>query len=130
MSHTTWLDEENPPDWLTRGKTTLLPKSQETHLPNKYLPICCLNTTYKLLTGIIADSIYDHLDRGDYLEKEQKGCIRNRFGTKDQLLVNKTILEDCKRRQRNLSMAWIDYKKAFDSVPHTWINRCLDLYKI
>ena len=27
-------------------------------------------------------------------------------------------------------MAWIDYKKAFDRVPHTWINRCLDLYKI
>ena len=27
-------------------------------------------------------------------------------------------------------MAWIDYKKAFDSVPHSWINRCLDLYKI
>ena len=118
------------PDWLTRGNTSLLPKSHETHLPNKYRPICCLNTTYKLLTGIIADAIYDHLDRGDYLEKEQKGCIRSRFGTKDQLLVNKTILEDCKRRKRNLSMAWIDYKKAFDSVPHSWINRCLDLYKI
>ena len=27
-------------------------------------------------------------------------------------------------------MAWIDYKKAFDSVPHTWILRCLELYKI
>ena len=52
------------------------------------------------------------------------------MGTKDQLLINKTILEDSKRRQRNLSMAWIDYKKAFDSVPHTWILRCLELYKI
>ena len=27
-------------------------------------------------------------------------------------------------------MAWIDYQKAFDSVPHSWINRCLELYKI
>ena len=118
------------PEWLIRGNTSLLPKSQETHLPNKYRPICCLNTTYKLLTGIIADEIYEHLDRGDYLEKEQKGCIRSRFGTKDQLLMNKTILEDARRRHRNLSMAWIDYKKAFDSVPHSWIKRCLDLYKI
>ena len=64
------------------------------------------------------------------MEEEQKGCIRDIMGTKDQLLINKTILEDCKRRQRNLSMAWIDYRKAFDSVPHSWINRCLELYKV
>ena len=40
------------------------------------------------------------------------------------------ILEDCKARGRDLSMAWIDYKKAYDSVPHSWLIRCLDLYKI
>ena len=67
------------------------------------------------MTGLIADAIY--LDSGNYLEEEQKGCIRKRLGIKDQLLINKTIPEDAKRRQRNLSMAWIDYQKAFDSVP-------------
>ena len=122
--------EEPTPEWLTTGQTKLLPKSEETHRPNKYRPICCLSTTYKLLTGLIADAIYSHLDQGEYLENEQKGCIRKKLGTKDQLLINKTILEDAKRRQRNLSMAWIDYQKAFDSVPHSWINRCLELYKI
>ena len=121
---------EVTPEWLTEGRTTLLPKSKETHRPNKYRPICCLSTTYKLLAGLVADAIYMHLDRGNYLEEEQKGCIRNRLGTKDQLLINKTVLEDAKRRQRNLSMAWIDYQKAFDSVPHSWINRCLELYKV
>jgi len=64
------------------------------------------------------------------MENEQKGCIRKKMGTKDQLLINKSILEDAKRRQRNLSMAWVDYQKAFDSVPHSWINRCLELYKV
>ena len=122
--------EEQSPEWLTVGNTNLLPKSKETQLPNKYRPICCLSTTYKWLTGIIADAIYEHLDAGNYLEKEQKGCIRKKLGTKDQLLINKTILEDCRRRQRNLSMAWIDYKKAFDSVPHSWILRCLELCNI
>ena len=122
--------EEESPTWFTHGATSLLPKSEDTHLANKYRPICCLNTTYKLLTGIIADSIYSQLEKGDFLEEEQKGCIRERLGTKDQLLINKTILEDCKRRQRNLSMAWIDYRKAFDSVPHSWITRCLELYKV
>ena len=29
-----------------------------------------------------------------------------------------------------MSTAWIDYKKAFDSVPHSWIPKCLHMYKI
>ena len=29
-----------------------------------------------------------------------------------------------------MSTAWIDYKKAFDSVPHSWILKCLQIYKI
>jgi len=40
------------------------------------------------------------------------------------------ILENCRRNKRNLSSAWIDYKKAFDSVPHSWIIKCLKMFKI
>ena len=27
-------------------------------------------------------------------------------------------------------MAWIDYKKAYDVVPHLWIIECLDLFGV
>ena len=27
-------------------------------------------------------------------------------------------------------MAWIDYKKAYDMVPHSWIKECLDLFGV
>ena len=27
-------------------------------------------------------------------------------------------------------MAWIDYKKAYDMVPHSWITECLDLFGV
>ena len=122
--------EEATPPWLTKGDTSLIPKTVQTRLPNKYRPICCLTTTYKLFTGLVADSMYDHLSSGAYLEEEQAGCRRKCLGTKDQLLINKTILEDCRKRHKNLSMAWIDYQKAYDSVPHSWMLRCLELYKI
>ena len=121
--------KEPTPEWLTTGTTTLIPKSKETNQPNKYRPICCLSTTYKLLTGMLADRLYDHLYNNQLMEDEQKGGKRETLGTKDHLLLNKTILEDCRRRGRNISMAWIDYKKAYDSVPHSWILRCLELYK-
>ena len=40
------------------------------------------------------------------------------------------IIEDRISKHRNLSMAWIDYHKAFDSVPHSGILKVLDLCKI
>ena len=27
-------------------------------------------------------------------------------------------------------MAWIDYKKTYDMVPHSWIMECLDLFRV
>ena len=45
-------------------------------------------------------------------------------------MINNAILENCKKRKKNMSTAWIDYKKAFDSVSHSWILKCLQMYKI
>jgi hypothetical protein len=62
--------------------------------------------------------------------KEQKGCCRGSKGCKDQLLISKTILQECKRRKNNLCMAWSDYQKAFDRVPHRWIIKYLGIIGI
>ena len=40
------------------------------------------------------------------------------------------IPENYKKRKRNLSCTWIDYKKAFYSVPHEWILIFLELFKV
>ena len=64
------------------------------------------------------------------LPEEQQGCRRKSRGTKDQLLIDKTILKDCRKRRTNLAMAWIDYRKAYDFVPHSWILECLDMLGI
>ena len=40
---------------------------------------------------------------------EQNGCRRKSRGTKDQLLIAKMVLADCKRKHKNLAMAWVDY---------------------
>ena len=52
------------------------------------------------------------------------------YGCKDQRLINKAILEEVKSKRRNLSTTWIDYRKVFGSVPHTWIVESLELFKI
>ena len=35
------------------------------------------------------------------------------------------ILKEVKMRKKNLAMDWIDYRKAFDMLPHFWIIVCL-----
>ena len=42
-------------------------------------------------------------------------------------MISKAIYEDCRRRNQNLSIAWIDYQKAFDSVPHRWVEKSIAL---
>jgi len=42
-------------------------------------------------------------------------------------MISKTIYEDCRRRNKNLSIAWIDYRKAFDRVPHRWVEKSIEL---
>ena len=70
------------------------------------------------------------LESYNRLAKVQKGCRRRSYGCKDQLRINKAILEEVRSKRRNLSTTWIDYKKAFDSVPHTWTIKWVELYKI
>jgi hypothetical protein len=42
-------------------------------------------------------------------------------------MISKAIYEDCRRGNENLSIAWIDYQKAFDSVPHNWMEKSIEL---
>ena len=120
------------PSWLTEGITTLIPKGGDETSPKNYRPITCLPTTYKLLTLILSDKIYNHIttstnNQPPILQYDQKGCKKLSRGCKDQLMLDKCITSIGKKK--NISFAWIDYQKAYDSVPHTWIEKVLHLYK-
>ena len=39
-------------------------------------------------------------------------------------------LRKLQEEEKELVNSWVDYKKAFDSAPHSWILRCLQMYKI
>ena len=107
------------PEWMTLGRTVLCQKDQRKgNAVDNYRPISCLPLMWKLITGIISERMYKILDENEILPVEQKGCRRRSGGTKDQLLIDKSILADCKRKHKNLAMAWVDYKKL-TTWPHT-----------
>ena len=55
-----------------------------------------------MLTEVITEEMYNSLEREKILPEEQKGCKRRSRVTKDQLLIDKTVLKDCKKRHTNL----------------------------
>ena len=130
------LDSGFVPSWLTRGKTSLLQKDKSKgNVASKYKPITYLPLMWKLLTGVIADQIYAHLDQEKLLPEEQKGYRKGSRGTNDLLYINRDVIKEFKSRNKNLAMAWIDYQKAYDMVPlhlhfHSWIIECLDLFEV
>ena len=94
---------------MVKGRTVLIqkdpPKGTQT---NNYRPITCLPMMWKLLTEIMGEKLYHHLERKRLLKDEQKGCRKRSRGKKYQLLIDKAILKNGRRRLTNLSVAWID----------------------
>lgn len=125
------LREGSVPPWMTKGRTVLIQKDKSKgNEVSNYRPITCLPLMWKTLTGIINEKVYKQLDERDLLPPEQKGCRRGSRGTKDHLLLDKMITKQAKAKKKDLSMAWIDYKKAFDMVPHSWLKECMKIYGI
>ena len=116
-----WTEKpDQMPKWLASGKTFLIPKSNKLDKPSEYRPITCLNTIYKIFTGLIAGYLKNHVMINEVWDKEQLGAREHVLGTIDQLLVDQCIMEEVKTYNRNLAVAYYDYKKAYDFVQHDW----------
>ena len=80
-------------------------QSDETNNPKNHCPITYLTTTYKILT----EYTYSFLLDSGLFPDERKRWKRGSYDCKDQLLINKIILENYHNRYTNLQIAWIDY---------------------
>ena len=125
------LQTAHVPEWMTKGRTTLIQKDlNKGTATNNYRPITCLQMMWKILTAQIREEIYHSLTSRGLFPDEQKGCCKGSRGIAELLYIDQHILDESKTRRNNLAMAWIDYKKAYDMVPHSWIINSLKMYKI
>ena len=110
--------------------TLLMKNKEEGNIQSNFRPITCLPTTFKLMAAIIAESMLNHFENNGLIPNEQKGNRRKSKGTIDQLLIDNMIIRNAKKQKKNLHVAWIDYKKAFDSISHSWIAKSLQILGI
>ena len=116
-------DPKQIPQWFVNGITYLLPKSDETNNPKDYRPITCLTTMDETLTSILTEYTYSFLNDSGLLPDEQKGYKRGSYGCKDQLLINKMILENCHNRNTNLSISFMTQKMSWNVQNITCITK-------
>ena len=87
------------PSWMTYGRTVLCQKDPvKGNSVENFRPITCLPLMWKLRTGIISEDMYCSTKNERLLPEEEKGCRSKNRGTKNQLLINKTILKDFRKK--------------------------------
>lgn len=122
-----WLNGEQPiPAWFVEGRTVLIPKTGDLSDPKNYRPITCLNSCYKLFTRILYARIAKTVNPVFLNVYEQRGSKKGVAGCRENLLIDRCVTQDSIQYKRNLSMAWIDYRKAFDTTSHELIVRLLE----
>ena len=89
------LQDAQVPDWMTKGKTTLIQKDpSKGNAPYNYRPITCLPMMWKILTAQIREEIYYSLTRHRLFPDEQKGCCKGSRGTAELLYIDQHILNE------------------------------------
>ena len=116
------MTEKIPQQWQTSTIILLHKKGNRDDL-NNYRPISLMPNMYKLFTKILTNRITKIMDENQ--PPEQAG-FRKQYSTIDHLHTINQVIE--KTQEFNLStfIAFIDYKKAFDSVEHASLVESLE----
>ena len=77
--------------------------------------------TWKILITQIRGEIYYSIVCYRKFPEELKGCRKRTIATNDQVYIDEYIVKEAKTRRKHMAISWIDYKKAYDMVPQTWI---------
>ena len=85
---------------------------------------------YKLIRSIVSTELQHHESVHKYMQLHQREGMPGSMGCIDNPLIDKAILVDDTKNNKNLSSTWIDVKKAFDSVSHVWLIEVLKMHKI
>ena len=85
------------PAWLPSERAVLLPKTDGFSDEKNFRPITCLNTSYKILTGLIAKYMREHARSNTVRDESQLGAVQGLSGTVDQPIIDRCIMEEVKQ---------------------------------
>ena len=117
-----------PHDWKTANVTCIFKKGDKSD-PSNYRPVSLTSIVCKILEKIFREVLVNHLSSHGLLSDCQFGFRKNR-NTIIQLL---SVLEDWTETIDNslqVDTVYLDFRKAFDSVPHRRLLKKVEAYGI
>lgn len=110
----------------TRGIISIIPKGNKPREQLKnWRPISLLNTTYKILSAVLANRMKPLLS--SLIHENQKGFLKGRYiGENSRLLYD--VIHYCNENKVPGLVLLIDFEKAFDSVSWSFMFKVLHFF--
>ena len=116
-----------PDPWKT-GHISAIFKKGDRHLAANYRPVSLTSVVCKLMESIVKDALMNHFEQHG-LSKHQHGFVSGRSCV-SQLLSVINHWTEMLDKQKPVDVVYLDFAKAFDSVPHERLLRKLSAYDI
>ena len=125
----TSLEEGILPQGWKDGNVTPIFKKGKEHQPGNYRPVSLTSIPCRVMEKLMRNEIMEHLINNNLLSKFQHGFIKARSCT-TQLLAVLDDWTDVIEQGENVDAIYLDYAKAFDTVPHKRLLAKLSEYGI
>ena len=119
---------EVPTDWKKAQITAIFKKGDRKKAHN-YRPVSLTSITCKVLESILRDQVMEHLTKNDLLSNQQFGFIKGRSAVLQLLKVLDEWSQTLDQGE-SIDCIYMDFQKAFDTVPHRRLITKLKGYNI
>ena len=113
-----------PAGWK-ESVTILLYKNGDQMDISNWRPLSLGNCIAKLYAAVLPDRMTEWATGGNRLSPEQKGFLTDEGCLEENFLLQSAI-DDSRRSNKQLCVAWLDLTNAFGSVSHTHIFKTLE----
>ena len=123
------LDESDIPEIWKRANVTPIFKKGNHHEPENYRPISLTCIACKVMEKFVRDAVIEHLLGNNLISPHQHGFLPGR-STGSQLLECLENWSKLLEEGSSVDIIYLDFRKAFDAVPHQRLLRKLQAYGI
>ena len=127
LRHCNAVYNQNPIDRWMKGCILPFPKKGDLGLAKNYRGITLTSIAAKIYNALLRNRIEPKID--NILRKNQNGFRRNR-STTSQILTIRRILEGVRAKNLQATLIFVDFTKAFDSIPRGKMEQILLAYGI
>ena len=123
------MEECNIPSQWKEAKVVAIYKKGDKKEAGNYRPVSLTSVPCKLLEKFIRNHLMDYMVENNLISSKQFGFVEKR-STNLQLLNVLKDWCDCLENKNSIDCIYLDFRKAFDTVPHERLLHKLQKYNI